>query len=175
MKFEFFEELSTVEAEAFLHQFLTEESANIGALLAEAARQGIVGDFSLPSIAPLMRWVAPKIVSVPKSPDVYLPDWLRNTEVYSKGLFEFDEQSEFLTLRAAYYFGESFVRGCRGLRWNVGDTDTAEVNMPVVSGFKGGLEMAPILVTENLFRRLVSEPSRLYDIDTAITYWAERA
>ena len=72
-----------------------------------------------------------------------------------KGLYSFDDFSKVLVLRASYYLGECFVRNYNNLSWNIGLTHTAVVNMPVITGFKKKIELAPILVCENLLRRLV--------------------
>jgi len=43
--------------------------------------------------------------------------------------------------------------------------------MPVVVRFQSKLEMAPILVGENLLRRVVADPTLLGQIDKAVGYW----
>jgi hypothetical protein len=55
-----------------------------------------------------------------------------------------------LVLRAAYFLGESFAKDYPELHWGRGNRETALQNMPVISGFKGNIEMPPIMVTENL-------------------------
>lgn len=43
------------------------------------------------------------------------------------------------------------------MRWGVGDRDSAVQNQPVLEGFKSGVQLSPLLVTENLLRRLIEE------------------
>jgi hypothetical protein len=174
MKFEFFEKISRDEALVFLERFLTVESASIDELLEQASSEGASVDFSVTSVAALMRWAVAKLKTVPNAPDTQLPLWIRNTESYAKNLFEFDGPSKILTLRVAYYFGESFVRSYGGLRWTVGNLETAEAKMPVVAGFQSELEMAPILITENLLRRVTAGPTKLKDIDRAVDHWSQK-
>lgn len=174
MNFEFFAELSTDEAREYLDRFLHLESQSIGGLFAECSKDGVVSDYSLRSVAPLLRWVATKLTVIPTSPDERLPEWIRNTDSYANNLFEFEEPSKLLLLRAAFYLGESFVRSFRTLRWTIGNTEYAQAKMPVVSGFQKGLEMAPILIIENLFGRVVADPTKVGDIDRAIEYWSQR-
>jgi hypothetical protein len=174
MRFDFFESLSREEARAFFDQFLEVESAHVKEVLRQCSCEGVRADFGIDSVAPFMRWVAAKLKTVPTTPDTQLPAWIRETDSYARNLFEFDDLSKLLTLRAAYFLGESFVRSFRGLHWTVGNRETAEANMPVVAGFQSDLEMAPILITENLLRRVIAEPSKQLDIDKAIDYWTRR-
>lgn len=171
MNFEFFEKLSREKAEEYLKHFLAVESAKIGGTLAEARASGLTVDFSLESVAPFLRWMVPKLNVVPGVPDPELPEWIRTTPTYLQNLFEFDEPSKILVLRAAYYLGESFVRNGNGLRWATGNRETVEANMPVVTLFRFGIEMAPIMVAENLLRRVIAEPAKLGDIALAVDHW----
>lgn len=100
-----------------------------------------------------------------------LPAWIRECDSYLSGLEEFDEPSKVLVLRASYYLGESFVRYSDKLSWATGNLDTAEQNMPVITGFSDELEMAPMLVTENLFLRILADGAPYEDINRAIESW----
>ncbi len=171
MRFDFFENLSHDEAKAFLNRFLEIESAYVKEVLAHCSSEGIPADFGIDSVAPFIRWVATRLRTVPTAPDAQLPTWIRETDSYAKNLFEFDEASKILALRAAYFLGESFVRSFRNLHWTIGNSETAEASMPVVAGFQSGLEMAPILIAENLLRRVIAEPSKQSDIDKAVEFW----
>lgn len=101
-----------------------------------------------------------------------LPAWITATEDYRRGLFEFAEESKPLVLRTVYYCGECFVRTFDELKWAVGDNATAQRNMPVITGFGNGIELAPILVTENLFRRILTEDPGTDAIERAISRWS---
>jgi hypothetical protein len=174
MKFDFFEKLSSEEAQQFLERFRTVEAERMPALIRQCADQNLACDYSLESVAPLLRWLAQRLTVISSTADTQLPEWIRSTETYTKNLFEFDAPSKILILRAAYYLGESFVESAHGLHWSCGNRETALANMPVVVGFRGGLEMAPLLVVENLFGRVVSNSSKLPDIDRAVDYWVQR-
>jgi hypothetical protein len=100
-----------------------------------------------------------------------VPEWIRSTPEYERGLFEFDEDSKNLICFVAYYLGECFVRNYSQLRWATGNAEYAEANMPVVTGFKREIELAPMLVLENLFRRITAKPDRISDIEIAIDTW----
>src|SRR5215469_6333678 len=155
MDFEFFEKLTKKEANAFLQRFLEEESSNINATMKECAADRIRMDHSIKSISPFIRWIQTRLNAIPQEPDPEVPEWIRKTDSYTKYLFEFDEPSKTLVLQAAYYFGESFVKSYKHLKWGTGDTETAEANMPVVAGFQHELEMAPILVVDNVLAALI--------------------
>ncbi len=43
--------------------------------------------------------------------------------------------------------------------------------MPVVVGFQHDLELAPIMVAENLYRRVIGDRSTSQSIATAVDYW----
>ena len=79
--------------------------------------------------------------------------------------------SGYLVLRASYYFGESFVQHSNKLEWSTGNIETAEQNMPVITGFKYDIEMAPMLIIKNLFMRIVVRDVPTTDIDKAINTW----
>lgn len=172
MRFNFFESLSREEAIAFLDRFLKVEPAHVDEMLRQCLSDGVPCSFGVDSVGPVMRWVAARLKTVSTEPNTQLPEWIRETDSYTRNLFEFDETSKLLTVRVAYFLGESFVRSFRGLHWKTGNLETAEANMPVVAPFQHDLEMAPILIAENLFRRVIAEPSKLLDIDKAVEYWA---
>jgi len=171
MDFESFEKLSKAEANAILRRFLEVESVRINETVRQCAVDGIKMDYGIKSIAPFMQWVLSKLATVPKEPDPTVPEWLRNNEIYINNLFDFDGPSGVLVLRAGYYLGESFVRSHKSLHWSTGDIETMEANMPAVVGFQHQLEMAPVLVADNLLARIVSDPDKIGDIESAVESW----
>lgn len=174
MRFDFFESLSHEEAKTFLDRFLEVESVRINEVLEQCSSEGVRATLGVDSVVPFMRWIATKLKTGPVAPDMHLPMWIRKTDSYAQNLFEFDEVSKILTLRAAYFLGESFVKSFRNLHWTIGNSETAEANMPVVAGFQSGLEMAPLLIAENLLRRVIAEPSKQSDIDKAVDFWVQK-
>lgn len=170
MDFAFFESISRAEAKEFLDEFLTTERANIAILISRVEQARIVVDFSINSVPAVLRWASKQIQTVPQRLDESVPPWIRETEDFKQNAFDFDEPSKGLVLRSAYYLGESFVRTVPSLRWDIGDPETAEQNMPVVTTFKYDNEMAPILIVENMFRRAIAHSS-LDHIDRAVQSW----
>ena len=57
----------------------------------------------------------------------------------------------------------------------VGDADTALKNMPVVSGFREGQEMPPMLVAENLLGRVLLGKAGENAFDVAVQAWVADA
>jgi hypothetical protein len=172
MDFEFFESLSPGEAREHLRVFLEVGGAASESLVRAAAREGVRADFTIESIADVLAWIASQLSTVPGEPTGDIPWWIRGTESYKAGLFDFDEPSRILVLRGSYYLGESFVRSYpRRLSWNTGDRDTITQNMPVVAGFLGRVELAPMMVTENLMRDAAAGAKRKDDIATVIGKW----
>jgi hypothetical protein len=170
MDFSYFEKLSKKDAELYLEHFLLEVNEGFNKLLPDFEKEQIIIDYSIESIVPVINWVKLNLKTIPKMEDKNLPSWITESEVYKKGLYTFDEISRILILRVSYYFGECFVRSNKKLTWNIGNAKTAECNMPVVTGFKKKLELAPILICENLIRRLV-QGADLTIINTALEYW----
>lgn len=171
MDFAFFDSISADEGLAFLDAFLRAERSAVPHLLEAARQQGISADFSVETLPRVMQWALNQVKTLPKPADSSLPDWITTTEGYKRGLFEFTEQSKPLILRIAYYFGECFIRNFDGLSWSVGNQEMAQRNMPVVTGFGNDVELAPILVTENLFRRVLSGEAESDAIDRAVKRW----
>lgn len=175
MDYEFFEALSAEQARQFLSRFLEAERDSVEELLASARQAGLSADFKMESLVPILDFVARKIGTVSREPDNSLPDWIRHSVSYVDNLFDFDDESKVLVLRCAYYFGETFIRTFSRLYWGVGDSETALKNMPVIHGFRGGLELAPLLVLENVFGRVVSGRGGEADLYSMVGYWESLA
>jgi hypothetical protein len=171
MDFSFFESLSKQEAEAFLKNYLGVESKAVLEMIAAIEKDNILADFSIQSIPGVLKWLFDKIKTIPKQVDETLPKWIRECDSYLNGLFDFDEPSKVLILRASYYWGECFVRYSDILSWTIGNSETAEQNMPVVAGFVDEIEMAPLLIVENLFLRILADGAPYEDINRAIESW----
>jgi hypothetical protein len=171
MDFEFFESLSQEKAKKFLENFLNVEKEKVSEMINDAQKEGIIADFSITSISIVFKWLVKKLKIIPHTPDTELPEWIRKCDSYIQNLFDFDETSSIIVLRAAYYLGESFVRNYPKLHWTTGDRNYAEQNMPVIAGFKKGIEMAPILISENIFRSIHSKLDNEDCIDVAVNGW----
>jgi hypothetical protein len=118
-----------------------------------------------------MRWALERLNVASMLPDASLPTWITATESYQRGLFEFDEPSQSIVLRVAYYMGECFVRNFSCLVWSVGDAGSALQNMPVVTGFDHRIEMAPVLIANNLFRRVLHGSGNEHTFNVAVDRW----
>ncbi len=174
MDFAFFESLTVEEARIFLSRFLEEEKVATEKLVAAAKSAGLSADYNVESLVPLFWWVAGGLKTIPREPDLSLPDWIRNSTSYTENLFDFDNESKIVVLRSAYYLGETFIRSFQGLQWRIGNAETALQNMPVVHGFRHKLEMAPMLVAENLFGRILSGNGGLGDVQKMVSTWVSR-
>jgi hypothetical protein len=153
VNFTFFEQMSADEAHAFLADYCEYGAANAPALY-RAARVADVDGFALSSLPLLFRSVARGATVLPRDPDPELPRWITESESYAAGLYDLGESTARSVFVLSFVLGEAFVRAFH-LRWAIGDSATAEANQPVVTGFRAGVEMAPILVAENLVRSLV--------------------
>ena len=144
-------------------------------MLSEAEGIGLETSFATSTIAPLMEWALPELRTIPKPAEADVPHWIAETDLYQRGLFDFDEHSHRTVLHMAFYLGECFVRNYDGLTWSTGNTHTALANMPVVSGFNHGQEMAPVLIVSNLFRRVLSGSSQSDCFERAVKAWCADA
>jgi hypothetical protein len=171
MKFTSFESLGKDEAAALLDDFLRTGMDRTENFASAARQQGIEANFDVNTLPAVMRWVLAQVRTVPTAADPTVPEWIAETDVYKRGLFKFGDESAPPVLQAAYYFGECFVRSFVGLGWSIGDIETAQQNMPVVAGFDHQMELAPILVTQNVFRRILAGEANETAIDRAVDRW----
>lgn len=172
MGMELFDNLSEAEAQRLLSDFLKDGKANIELVIAHAKQVGVECNYRVASLPAFLRWAFSEMKTVPREADPEVPEWIRSTEDYQNGLFDFDDRSKSLICFASYYLGECFIRDYPSkLKWSVGNQELHQANMPVVTGFKHEKELPPMLVIENLFRRAIKNPKRQGDIDRAACTW----
>jgi hypothetical protein len=171
MNFKFFESLTKEEAQKYLDDFLYFGKNRGVEILKENVHFTIEIDFSMESLSPIIKTLITIVKTVPRPPDETVPDWIRATEEYQKGLYDFDETSKSIVLAAAYYLGETFVKNYKQLSWAIGNTKYAQGNMPVITPFKYNMEMPPILIAENSFRKVISEMSDDASVNIALESW----
>jgi hypothetical protein len=173
LDYEQFDTMSPEEAAELLRLYRATESQACVDLLGRLAYRGVRADYSVDSVPAVLVATLNSVGTVPIDPDPTEPEWIRNSAPYQESLFDFDERSKPLVLAASYYLGESFVRSYpQHLSWATGDTDYAGANQPVVTGFRHGLQMSTIAVTESLFSRVIKDPTKLPDIPRTVAYWA---
>jgi len=112
-----------------------------------------------------------RLTTIPVDSDPSVPEFVRSTDDYKEGLFEFTEDSKRLIIGAAYMMGNCFVREFSKLAWGTGNPEYATGRMPVITGFATGEELAPLLVANNLFRRLVKNRSLTKIFETCVERW----
>jgi hypothetical protein len=164
MRFDLFEKMSAVEAEDVLNDFL-------GTGKRYEADLGLNVDYSLSTLPTILEDLTTKLTSTPTQEDLSLPEFIRNTEDYKVGLYEFTPEAKRTIIGAAYHFGECFLRLHSRLKWGVGKVGYATGNMPVVVGFDKGKELPVLLVLENLFSRRIENPDIPDVFQTAIEKW----
>ena len=175
-----FIKVSASEAQEVLRQFLEDGIKNTDIVRAHAEAAGVNCDYSIESLPAFLRWAFSQMRTVPRETDLNVPEWIRSTADYQKGLFEFEDRSKDLICFVAYYFGECFIRHFPQLKWATGNCDSSDgyinrvANMPVVVGFKYEKEFPPLLVTENLFRGLVKR-GNIEDFQNVVDAWQENA
>lgn len=169
MDYKFFDSLSPENARTFLSRFLESERTAIEEMEVGAAAVNLTLDYSTCSLPDVLRWlmtlVRLKTLPVPATE----PRWIQ--QAHKDGLVDFDDDSKTIVLRAAYYLGECFVRANSRLSWKTGDVEYIEKNMPVVAGFRSGSEMAPMMIVENVFLRILGKNAELSDIERAVNTW----
>ena len=173
MDFDFFNSLSADSANLFLQNFLEKEKIGFALMTDELRQCNINVGFCIDNIEPVLVWLFEKLKTIPSIPDESLPDWIRNSDSYRQGLFSFDEASNILILRAGYFLGECFVHDNPKLHWATGNVDSAVKNMPVVTGFRRGMEMSPLMVLENVYSRMIADSASTDSISKLIKTWRE--
>lgn len=174
MKFHLFKAMTKEEAEEYLEGFLA-FGRNKGMRILKGNLHFTTDlDFRIESLPDILKTLIPKLKTIPREADLNVPEFIRNTEDYQKGLFDFDEQSNYVVLAAAYYLGETFVRNFSQLKWTTGNVDYIQANNPVVTGFKFKKELSPILITENMFSGVISNLRDEKSIDTVIEGWSTK-
>ncbi|HJQ78893.1 MAG TPA: hypothetical protein VJ828_03010 [Lacipirellulaceae bacterium] len=171
MRFDLFEKLTLDQAQELLRQFKEDGAANIDGVRAEAAQCGVIADYRMESLPNFLRWAFLQMQILPTNPDTSESGWIQSTPENETGSFEFDEDSKNLICFVACYVGECFVRNYPQLRWATGNPEFAKCNMPVVVGFQHGKELAPMLMLENVFGRVIEMPDYIGDIAVAIDTW----
>lgn len=168
MDYQFFEALTPEQAQVFLDEFRESQRQALEQLRPIAASEGIDLDFSLSSLANVLKWMIKDVrvhrVPVPEEE----PWWIR--QAHADGLTEFDDDSKTVILRAAYYLGESFAR-LPGLRWATGNEEFLHQRMPVISGFRFEKELPPLVVVRNMFARILADDAPETRIDKTINVW----
>ena len=172
---ELFQNISKEAAQRLLAEFLADGRANIDTVIARANDAGVECDYLVDSLSAFLHWAFSEMKTVPREPDPDVSVWIRSTEDYEKGLFDFDDRSKNLICFAAYYLGECFIRSYSWLKWGTGNEELHQANMPVVAGFGPEEELSPMLVIENVFRRATKRPERISGIDTAVATWKSKA
>jgi hypothetical protein len=173
MDFEFFESLSEGEADAYLKRYLEVEAREIEQTITRARSLEVTVDFTVDSIPEFFTWLRPSVTTRRTEPPPDLPEWIREAQEERHGGFrDFEEESRALVLRASYYLGQSFVESFPRLTWRTGRHDRAEQQQPVVSAFRTDVDLAPLLVAENLFL-LVEDAAFDQRVRTAVSTWRD--
>jgi hypothetical protein len=173
MDFEYFDALDEVGARDYLAGFLEVESVAVERLVHDPALEGVSLDFSMRSLPivlkRLIQYIRYTRTPVPDSE----PEWIR--EAHKEGILKFDEMSKVVILRAGYYLGECFVKNYPPLYWSIGNPEFAEKNMPVVTGFKFEMELAPLMVVENIYSRILRRAGSDSAVDVMVNEWQKWA
>jgi hypothetical protein len=166
--------MSKSEAEEYLDEFLAFGKDRGMKVLENNLSSETALDYTIESLSIIFKALIPILNTLPRAPDPNVPEFIRNTEEYEKGLFDFDDASNTVLLAVAYYLGETFVRTFPKLKWATGNTDYRECNMPVVTGFKFKKELAPILICENILRGVIKGRRDGTSIDIAVEMWSTK-
>ncbi len=169
------EELTPEEAREFLSSFLEITKKRWDEMIPALQNDKLKTDYKIESLEPVFLWVFERLKTVPREEDPEVPDWVRNTDSYKEGLFDFDKQSENMILGLSYYFGESFVRSFNNLYWTSGNTEQFQCNMPVIAGFKNDLELPPHNNIQAIFRRAIKDRKIDIHVSKMIKIWASDA
>jgi hypothetical protein len=172
MDLAFFESMKTEEAQEYLSEFLALEKSALDTMFALSVQDGVALDYQLARLSSTLKWFLAQVTFSKRPVPLSEPIWIRQNE--DDGFIEFDEGSKLLVLRASYYMGETFVQANKKLKWAVGRPDFVQKNMPVITGFLRSHELAPIMVVENVFLRILGDGLAESEIDQVIDSWSTR-
>lgn len=170
MNFEFFESITNEQAKELLQEFLACGKKHTPSLIQTLSEDGLKADFSLDSVGPILTWGAAQVQFTTRPMGSEIPVHIR--DVHGGVYRDFTEKSRGVVMACAYYLGESFVRCGSQLTWGLGSEEYIEARMPVVKGFLYGLELAPLMIVGNVFRRL-SEGRDRRDPQLMVDHWRE--
>lgn len=174
MDYEFFEALTPEQAQTYLDRFLEVESKEILETLDAARAAGVRTDYSVDSIPELLCWLATRVNVVQVEPPEDVDSWVRDAMEQQHGGFrDFDDATRPLVLRAAYYFGQSFVESFPNMRWAPGRADRIEFQQPVITGFPTDADLPCLVVAENILLD-ADDPDFEGIARTAVDAWRER-
>lgn len=149
--YQFIESLDTSEARALADQFKAAGDRAFQALVPQLRRDAIRADWTIATLPGVLEWIASQARIEKNDTPPGTPAWISDAmEAFHGGFREIADTSLPLFWAASYYLGESFVRTIPSLRWDLGNANRADVNQPVVAGFRTGAEMPPLVVAENL-------------------------
>ena len=167
MNLDLFAEMSPEDARAFLRTFLERGEAFATGL---GIRQ--VGLDHMPNV---LLDLSKEMRVTPRPADPNVPAFIRETKEYRSGLFDFTSESIDSIVGAAWSLGQAFLATYPFMAWGIGDAAYATKRMPVVLGFKAGMELPPLLVVRNMFARRVRDPQSDTHIETTIRTWRRHA
>ncbi|MGD9723219.1 MAG: hypothetical protein AB7O59_17940 [Pirellulales bacterium] len=171
MDYAFFESLSADQAQQYLQRFRDVEREALEQMTWAATANGVSIKYDLKSLPAVLKWLLGQVhfhyVPMPDEE----PPWIK--QAHPLGIFEFDEDSKSIVMRAGYYLGECFA-GLPGLRWSIGDPRYMGKHMPVIVGFQGGDELPAIVVVNNVFKRILGRDKPKTEIDATIDTWLSR-
>ncbi len=166
-----FEALTPEEAQEFLESFLQITEKRWLEMVPALQRDGIATEYKIENLEPVFLWVFGRLKTVPREEDPEVPEWIRKTESYKEGLFDFDDESEKLIFGLSHFLGETLVRSFLRLRWTKGNSEYSHCNKPVVSGFNHQLELPPYDIVTNGFRRSIKQGEIQKHTSTMIKKW----
>lgn len=171
MEYEFFEQLSTDEAQEYLDRYLEIEKAE---QLPESLRgEGVDAAFSFEALPAILGRLAERVEVIASEPPPDTPAWIRvSMDAEHGGFRDFAEDSREWVLRASYFLGETFTREGTDLIWGVGRSERAEFHQPVVTGFRTDADLPVLTVAENLYLRC-NDPGFEERVRTVIATWRE--
>lgn len=148
--------------------FLTMEKISLEMLTDEMNADGVVPDFTLLSISPVIKWMLGRIETLHQA-NIGFDDCEFNSHINC----EIDN----LILHASYYLGESFVNSVNSLSWATDARSDDNQVFPVVAGFKYDFRMHPVDEINNIYRKIQIEKADRgieRDIDEVILQWLVR-
>lgn len=167
-----FKEMDKKQAKEYFDWYLGQADYRVSLLLNAVKEDGVDNDFdySVESLIPLWEWYEKKISYRKLDESEYqlriskYPEWMKDYIAVK----DLSWETLMYCMDVAMYFAEVIIRHNETIKWSyfTNPKNKADVNQPVLLGFKYDMDLNPRLIVENCTRRSAKErlSTRLYDM-----------
>ena len=170
-----FNDMSQNEAERFLAEFVETEKKVLADTIRLKKESGDTLDIGRLHIVHYFEEFDPMVRPKYRDWGDRLPQLMQTLPEHVKGERFFDESARMCLLRMGYYFGDCLLEEFPHLSWSVGDRKYARSGEPVIIGFFGKIECAPIHVCTTIISRIDRLGLEFNEFLNTLDVWRSKA